>query len=112
MVLVSDHWLVSKVSSPPPLGKSDRVVVHCCLTAHPTVLPPSTRLRHIWSFDSVDIEKMNCLLQELDWSQVSGASSMDEAWQMWKSLFLSVVLKHVPSKLIGRVRSRPPSPLI
>ena len=34
--------------------------------------------------------------------------SVDKAWHQWKSLFASVVNEHVPSKVIGHVRSRPP----
>ena len=48
------------------------------------------------------------MLSHLDWSSVTSGSSVDSAWGIWKSLFLSVVEKHVPSKLIGRARTRPP----
>ena len=108
LVLVSDRNIVSQVSSLPPIGQSDHVVVQCSLRVRPTIAPPATRLCRIWKYDGVDFKKVNSLLQRLDWSPVLRSPSVDKAWHQWKSLFASVVNKHVPSKVIGHVRSRPP----
>ena len=54
LVLVSDRSLVSDVSSLSPVGGSDHVVVRCCLSVRPKLLPPATRLRRVWKYEDVD----------------------------------------------------------
>ena len=100
-------WLLHCLSL-PPIGRSDHVVIQCRLAVCPKVLPPATRLRRVWKYDQVDSDKVNHALSQLDWSPVVAAPSVDNAWSTWKSMFLAVVNKHIPSKVIGRARSRPP----
>ena len=80
LVLMSGVSLLSSISSLPPIGRSDHVVIQCCLKISPKVLPPATRLRRVWKSDGVDFEKVNRLLSNLDWSSVSTAPSVDAAW--------------------------------
>lgn len=90
LVLVSDRSLVSDVSSLSPVGGSDHVVVRCCLSVRPKLLPPATRLRRVWKYEDVDLEKVNGLLSHLDWSSVTSVSPVDSAWGIsgGRSLYL------------------------
>ena len=82
--------LVSDVSSLSPVGGSDHVVVRCCLSVRPKLLPPATRLRRVWKYEDVDLEKVNGLLSHLDWSSVTSVSPVDSAWGIsgGRSLYL------------------------
>ena len=53
-LLVSHPGLGSRVSSLPPLGSSDQVVLECCLKSFPRTVPSFTRLRRLWRYDEVD----------------------------------------------------------
>ena len=59
-------------------------------------------------YNKADFEKINRMLSKLDWSKVSTALSIDQAWEAWKELFISVIKKEVPSKIVGRTCHSPP----
>ena len=59
-------------------------------------------------YDKVDFEKINGMLPKLDWSKVSTALSIDQAWEAWKELFISVIKKEVPSRIVGCTCHSPP----
>ena len=101
---MSGPRLFSNVSSLPPLGHSDHVVLQCHLTSSPKVVPDTTRMHRLWNYQEVDFEEVNKLLLQADWSPVSAAPTLDSAWDSWKVLFFSVVHKKIPSKRIGHIR--------
>ena len=106
LLLVSSADLVSRVSSLPPLGKSNHVVLQCVLNSLPKVVAAPTHLRRLWNYDVVDFGEVNNLPSKLDWSPVLHATTIDEAWDLWKDLFFSVINKKVPSKIIARIRPK------
>ena len=105
---MSHPGLVYRVSSLPPLGSSDHIVLESCLKSFPRTVPLSTRLRQLWCYDEVDFEEVNHLLLGLDWSPVLAASTIDEAWDFWKESFFSVIHAKVPSKVIAHIRPKSP----
>ena len=108
LVLVSDPSTFVHASSLPPLAKSDHAIVQCALNLLPSTSTTTTRLRRIWSYDQADFESVNNTLTHLDWSSVSTAPDVDQAWTAWKQLFMSVITENVPSKVVGKARPRLP----
>ena len=115
LVLVSEKSLCSRASARTPLGKSDHaiidctfsiqfkptstsqslgqsdhVIVQCSFNAQPSTSTKTSRLRRIWNYDKADFVQVNKKLSNLDWSAVSSAADIDQAWNTWKSTFLSV----------------------
>ena len=68
------------------------------LTLHVSV-SPVIRPRRIWLYNNADFENINKMLSSTDWSSVSTASDINQAWAAWKSIFMSVIDKEVPSHL-------------
>lgn len=107
LVLVSSANFVSKITTLPPLGSSDHLAVFCSLKFSPT-RSRRGRTRTIWNYKKADFEKINKLLSDADWSDVSSAPNIDEAWSSWQSRLLSIVRKEVPSKTIANVKPKKP----
>ena len=98
---------IRKVTSLPPLGQSDHTMVGCSIDLSPAKSQPVHPKCRVFLYDNVDLALVNEELSAINWSEISAASSIDSAWHRWKSLFFSVVLKHIPSKLVG---APPPPP--
>ncbi len=107
LVLVSDSSLVSDVSIHPPLGSSDHLSVLCQLCS-----PPFQRGngpgRKVWCFEKADFPTINKRLGNADWSGIQAAEDVDGAWTAWRSVFLSIVNKAVPSKIIKNFKRKNP----
>ena len=108
LVLASRPDLVSSTSILPPLGSSDHAVIHCQLQFSPATRRGKSRLTRIWAFEKADLSKLNNALFSSDWSTVASATSVDDAWCAWKTIFLDVINKFIPSKLVGRVKRKQP----
>ena len=100
LVLLSDRQAVTAISLHPPIGKSDHLTVSCQLVADKRALYSSARPRRIWCYEKADFPAIITSLNNLDWSAVSTAPNVDSAWSSWRSLFLFVVEKAVPSKTV------------
>ena len=81
LVHVSDRALLWGTSALPPL-KSDHIMLELTLALRVSV-NPSARSRRIWLYDNADFEKINKLLSNPDWSTVSTAPDIDQAWAAW-----------------------------
>ena len=99
---------IRKVTSLPPLGQSDHTMVGCSIDLSPVKSQPVHPKRRVFLYDNVDLALVNEELSAINWSGISAASSIDTAWHRWKSLFFSVVDKHIPSKLVGAPKNKPP----
>ena len=97
LVHVSDRALLWGTSALPPL-KSDHIMLESTLALRVSV-NPSALSRRIWLYDNADFEKINKLLSNLDWSAVSTAPDINQAWAAWKNIFMSVIDREVPSHL-------------
>ena len=107
LVLLSNPSLLLRASDLPPLGKSDHVILDCTFRFKVTA-PVSCSIRRLWLYDQADFEKINNRLSDLDWTAVSAATDIDHAWAAWKELFLSVVTKEVPTRMVGKPRAKLP----
>ena len=52
--------------------------------------------------------KLNNALVSADWSSVVTTPSIDDAWHAWKTTFLVIVNKIVPSKMVSKVKQKQP----
>ncbi len=111
LVVTNDPNLISDVSTHPPIGSSDHLVVECATNLRKEGTPQQTSpslARRIWCYDKADCSALNKHLLSLDWPDVLTASDIDSAWIAWKSSFLSTVKKYIPSKVIKKVKPKNP----
>ena len=108
LVLTSNAALVSSTSVLPPIGSSDHAAVRCALQLSTRSSPAQSRLTRIWVYEKADLRELNNVLDSSDWSPVATAPSVDAAWLAWKSIFLDKVNKHVPSKVVSRLKRKQP----
>ena len=50
------------------------------------------------SFKRLNIDSLLCDLYKVPWHIIEMADTIEESWQIWKSLFLQVVNDHAPMK--------------
>ena len=94
----------------PALGSSDHFTVHCTFDAcTPNQRRPLVRL---WNMNRCDQKALLYDLSMQPWPSNNNRScsdtDIDSLWENWHSLFMSCVQKHVPSKLVKKVRPKPP----
>ena len=102
LALLSDVSVLHRVSSLPPFGKSDHV--ECVLSVQVAGSSVPCPRRQLYMYDKADFEKINKSLSQLDWSKVSTARDVDQAWEAWRELFMSVITKEVLSMIVSGVR--------
>ena len=108
LVLSSIPAMVSSTSVLPPLGNSDHGVVRCLADLSLCSHHVKSRLTRIWAYDKADMTKLNKTLRSADWSPVTTAPSIDDAWIAWKRIFLEIVNQHLPSKVVSQVKRKQP----
>ena len=105
--LVSQTQLIPSATTLPPTANCDHLPVLCKIDKSLKQLD-SSGTRRIWCYDKADPGKLNLELRKSDWTPVSKAENVDAAREAWKNIFISVVCKHVPSKLIKHVKAKLP----
>ena len=108
LVFSSSSQCCQSVKSLPPLGSSDHVRIEFSRCFQPIVTEGDGRLRGIWSFDKADFQKLNSSLSSRDWSAVSEAATVNDAWKAWKEIFMSEVDKAIPSKVVSKSKPKLP----
>ena len=103
LVLVSQTQLIPSATTLRPFANCDHLPVLCKIDKSLKQLN-SSRTRRIWCYDKADPGNLNLELRKSDWTPLLKAENVDLAWEAWKNIFLSVVCKHVPSKLIKHAR--------
>ena len=83
LLLVSNPSLAPTISSLPPVGKSDHVLLTITL-AIKTKLNRFTKIRArlIWFYDRADFTAVNNLLLSMDWSDIDSEPNIDDAWSI------------------------------
>ena len=107
LVLTSNPHLVSSVSTQPPLGTSDHLSLLCKLDLTIARRRP-TFSKTIWSYEKADFIELNKVLSNTDWSNAYFAEDVDLALSSWTSTFMSIVNKHIPSKVIKNIKPKNP----
>ena len=108
LLLTNYPEAMSEPTSLPPLGQSDHVTISCTISTNPAQGLTDTRQRRVYLYDGIDFEHVCKSLSTIDWSEISKAHSIDRAWNAWKSLFFSVVDQHIPTKMVGEPKNKPP----
>ncbi len=107
LLLVSKTQLVHSATTLPPIANCDHLPILCKLSRSLKSFQ-SNRTRRIWCYAKADPGKLNDELRHSDWMPVSKAENVHAAWEAWKTIFTSVVCKHVPSKLIKQIKPKLP----
>ena len=107
LVLTNSPVKLSNLSLHSPIGKSDHLVVFFTVSLS-IVRQTNKVMKRIWCYDKANISALNSELKEHDWSFVDSAESVDDAWDSWKSSFLEIISKHVPSKKLKRTTPKLP----
>ena len=96
---------IRKVTSLPPLGQSDHTMVGCSIDLSPVKSQPVHPKRRVFLYDNVDLALVNEARPSIG-QKSQQPPLFDSAWHRWKSLFFSVVDKHIPSKLVGAPKNK------
>ena len=107
LVLTNSPVKLSNLSLHSPIGKLDHLVVFFTVSLS-IVRQTNKVMKRIWCYDKANISALNSELKEHDWSFVDSAESVDDAWDSWKSSFLEIISKHVPSKKLKRTAPKLP----
>ena len=108
LIITNKPGLLSTPTIQPPLGSSDHYSVHCSMDA--CIARQRRPLTRLWNVQKCD---NNALLEDLlaqPWPNTTGIanSDIDSLWNDWHTIFMACVQKHVPSKLVAKVRPKPP----
>ena len=106
-VLLSQTQLIPSATILPPIANSDYLPV-LCKTDKSLKQLDSRRTRRIWCYNKAEPRKLSLELRKSDWRPVSKAENVDAALKALENIFISVVRKHVPSKLIKHVKPKLP----
>ena len=93
------------MSTNPPLGSSDHLALLCQLDVRADCVIRGVGLR-IWSYNKADFSELNKALNKAAWPDVFDEPNVDAAWDSWQSLFLAIVSKYVPSKVVKRIKHK------
>lgn len=104
-VYVSDLSFLSSCSTTPPLGSSDHSCVVVALTQ--TTTRPSKLCHLMWSYRTANWDLANDQLSEVLPSAFPESSDIDSIWASWKSQFLYVMSRCIPSRTITVKKSLP-----
>ncbi len=109
LVLTNHPSSVTAVTTHPPVGSSDHLVVQCSLSFKTSSIPLSDRHpKLVWCYERADMRALNNALMEADWPGVRDAENIDDAWECWQLTFMSTVNKFVPHKTIHKFAKKNP----
>ena len=111
-VYTSDTRLVNSCTILPPLDSSDHYSIQTTLYLSP---PPSLRplRRNVWLYSRAKFEAINSDLKPINSDLEPAISSLDPqvdvnlAWNQFHNTFLSVLLNHIPNKILTTRKSLP-----
>ena len=86
---ISDHGLVFAIR---------KMNAQCNNNAHTVIT--------VRNIQKLDVNRFQTDLKNLPWGNVNGIENVNDQWELWKSMFLSVVDRHVPLKR-KRIKNKP-----
>lgn len=108
--VVATDLVNTQVSSLPPVGASDHVLITGTLPLN-TCPPAHQTCRLVWCWTKADLIKLRAAVENADWPEFSAADvdniDMDCAWREWKTTLLSLAKEHIPRKRSSRFEPRP-----
>ena len=107
LVFVSDNTNVHSSETVPPLGNSDhnRILTNLSLIRKHTPIQPC-KGRQVWRYDYADWNTACHLLQCFDWSSIM-SDNIEQVWDSWHRIFMSVMKQTIPSSEIKTRRNLP-----
>lgn len=103
LVLTSDRSKISR-SGVTEYGLSDHYIIFCTRKIQRAAVNCHNTIRFRFLKD-YSIESLAAALGDLDWSHVFNCTSVEKAWSVFRSLFLSVIDQLAPMKVV-RVKVR------
>lgn len=94
------------VSSLPPLGRSDHLVIRGDLPITPptptdnanTSATSAGTSRDIWCWKKADVKALRSAVETADWHSVLGCEDPDRAWTIWKKQLLTLAAMFIPTR--------------
>ena len=69
--------------------------------------PPTKNLRNIWLYSKSDFKAANAILSSLPWDSLLSSTDVNYFWSMFKEVFIEVMNRTIPSKLV-LIKNSPP----
>ena len=94
LVLTNNEHMIPEITSQPPLGKSDHIVIEFEYLCYYTAQQHNVSQ---YLYDHGDYESMKHELLSTDWEQVFGSLDMQTIWSIFHSKMLLLIDKYIPS---------------
>ena len=103
----------SATASLPPLGLSDHVQILASIPSRHFQNTRSTMLAHtktVWCWSKANNAALKEAIKDANWDEFYEATSVNIAWQRWKSILLPLAENHIPQRTSSS--TIPPKPWI
>ena len=104
--LVVTNIVGTTVSSLPPLGLSDHVVLSGCLPDHQP--PPALPKRQVWCWSRSDVDGLKNAIETANWDSVLHCQNVEEGWSQWKTQILAIAQQFIPQKTVSSTKPTRP----
>ena len=101
------------LTSLPPLGLSDHVQILASIPSRHFQNTRSTMLTHtkkVWCWSKAKHAALKEAIKDANWDEFYEATSVNTAWQRWKSILLPLAENHIPQRTSSS--TIPPKPWI
>lgn len=93
------------VTSHPPLGRSDHLVIQGQFSL-PPARPPAghhsePRSRRVWCWRKADIPNLKNAIKNESWTDVLGCDDIEKAWTRWKAKLMCLSARYIPTQKVN-----------
>ena len=107
LILTADPSLVSH-SILPCIRNTDHSTIICSIhLPGPTQTHFTRKSKQIWCYEQADWAKATAIIEDTNWNQIIEASTIDSAWDSWKSIIKQIMIQCIPYKCITTRPSLP-----
>lgn len=94
-----------EVTSLPPVGRSDHLVLHGEFTipSRTSESPRERASRTVWCWSADNCKDLRSEVSGADWSDVMQCNNVDCAWTAWKHKILTLAQRVIPTRLVRQL---------
>ena len=107
LALLSDHTLLQRCDSIPPLNNSDHNGLELVLDWKGRNKQVRTAARRVWLYNESNFEEASNLINATDWGSLMNTEDINSSTQNWSTKFLEIMAKCIPQKVVNRRKNVP-----
>ena len=101
LALLSDHTLLQRCDSIPPLNNSDHNGLELVLDWKGRNKQVRTAARRVWLYNEANFEEASNLINAIDWGSLMNTEDINSSTQNWSTKFLEIMAKCIPQKVVN-----------